>query len=171
MSKNVPFNNQLAKLYLYHQLMKSYVCACWFALPDRLFFAESWLLACLLTGLLAGLLAGLLVGLLAGLLTGLLAGLLVDGLPLAVFLFLFRCLLYLSFGGFITRPFIWLFVAGVVSFLVACCLFLGCVFFSWLSVVCCWVRFYLVAICWNWFTFFGLRAGSYKLRRSFFIKN
>ena len=122
--------------------MKSYVCACWFALPDRLFFAESWLLACLLTGLLAGLLTGLL----AGLLTGLLAGLLVDGLPLAVFLFLFRCLLYLSFGGFITRPFIWLFVAGVVYFLVACCLFLGCVFFLG-CFVSSWVRFYLVAIC------------------------
>ena len=113
--------------------MKSYVCACWFALPDRLFFAESWLLACLLTGLLAGLLAGLLT----------------DGLPLAVFLFLFRCLLYLSFGGFIMRPFIWLFVAGVVSFLVACCLFLGCVFFLG-CFVSSWVRFYLVAICWNW---------------------
>ena len=97
--------------------MKSYVCACWFALPDRLFFVVSWLLDCLLTGLLAGLLAGVLAGLLAG------------GLPLAVSLFLFRCLLYLSFGGFITRPFIWLFVAGVISFLVACCLFLGCVFF------------------------------------------
>ena len=51
------------------------------------------------------------------------------------------------------------------------CLFLGCVFFLGCFVVCSWVRFYLVAICWNWFTFFGLRAGSYKLRRSFFIKN